>query len=209
MSRSRHQLNHDRKEIFRCDVPNCGRNFVRVDLHSRHRTRHMSEYLQQQVRSSLSSQIVKIINPGCVIFCCLICFQGSTQSLHAGGSISDHESQPKISPPYGAGLKPPATQHFQAPGAAAFPICERDNQAQRTPNDAQHNATIPQEQQLLDMDMWRNKVSAPTGMPIFGGDNYARSPFTIPDDFVRFLFSGNNLDNTTNNNSFTLNNFPG
>jgi hypothetical protein len=128
---------------------------------------------------------------------------------YVGGSISDYESQPQISPPYSTGLKLPATQHLEAPGAAAFSICERDDQEQRMPNDTHQNATLPQDQQFLDMDIWRNKVSAPTGMPLFGSDSYSRSPFTIPDDFVRFLFSGNNLDNTTNSNNFTPNNFSG
>ncbi|PNY28904.1 Zinc finger protein klf1 [Tolypocladium capitatum] len=40
----RHQLNHNPKEIFRCDIGDCDQKFVRLDLLARHKTRHTSSY---------------------------------------------------------------------------------------------------------------------------------------------------------------------
>ncbi|KAF2762968.1 hypothetical protein EJ05DRAFT_21976 [Pseudovirgaria hyperparasitica] len=36
----RHQLNHNPKQIYRCDFPDCNRSFVRQDLCARHKERH-------------------------------------------------------------------------------------------------------------------------------------------------------------------------
>ncbi|KAF2098906.1 hypothetical protein NA57DRAFT_39777 [Rhizodiscina lignyota] len=36
----RHQLNHNPKQIYRCDFPDCQRSFVRQDLCARHKERH-------------------------------------------------------------------------------------------------------------------------------------------------------------------------
>ncbi|KAL7791423.1 fungal-specific transcription factor domain-containing protein [Trichoderma ceciliae] len=40
----RHQLNHNPKEIYRCDVGDCDQKFVRLDLLSRHKKRHTASY---------------------------------------------------------------------------------------------------------------------------------------------------------------------
>jgi len=34
-------------------------------------------------------------------------------------------------------------------------------------------------------------------MPVFGGEGYNRSPFAIPEDFVAYLFSGQQVDNSS------------
>jgi hypothetical protein len=36
----RHQLNHNPKQIYYCDFPDCSRSFVRQDLCARHKERH-------------------------------------------------------------------------------------------------------------------------------------------------------------------------
>ncbi|EPE09138.1 zinc c2h2 type domain containing protein [Ophiostoma piceae UAMH 11346] len=41
----RHQLNHTPREVFSCDVDNCGQRFVRADLLARHKKRHSSSYI--------------------------------------------------------------------------------------------------------------------------------------------------------------------
>ncbi|PHH49750.1 Zinc finger protein YPR022C [Ceratocystis fimbriata CBS 114723] len=42
---SRHQLNHNPKQIFCCDHSGCRQQFVRADLLARHRKRHNSSYV--------------------------------------------------------------------------------------------------------------------------------------------------------------------
>jgi hypothetical protein len=56
---------------------------------------------------------------------------------------------------------------------------------------AQHQQSGP-DMMLLD------QMTAPNTMPVFGGEGYNRSPFAIPDDFVAYLFSGQQqLDSTS------------
>lgn len=42
-----------------------------------------------------------------------------------------------------------------------------------------------------------DQMTAPNTMPVFGGEGYNRSPFAIPEDFVAYLFSGQQLDGTS------------
>ncbi|KAI9848839.1 MAG: hypothetical protein M1837_006355 [Sclerophora amabilis] len=44
----RHQLNHNPKQIYRCDFPECRRSFVRQDLCARHKERHTARGSQLQ-----------------------------------------------------------------------------------------------------------------------------------------------------------------
>ncbi|CAJ2506561.1 Uu.00g006910.m01.CDS01 [Anthostomella pinea] len=52
----RHQLNHDPKEIYRCDVADCTQMFVRPDLLARHKKRHSASYIPRNRTSSFSVQ---------------------------------------------------------------------------------------------------------------------------------------------------------
>ena len=45
--------------------------------------------------------------------------------------------------------------------------------------------------------MLLDQMTAPNTMPVFGGEGYNRSPFAIPEDFVAYLFSGQQLDNSS------------
>jgi len=40
-------------------------------------------------------------------------------------------------------------------------------------------------------------MTAPNTMPVFGGEGYNRSPFAIPEDFVAYLFSGQQIDTSS------------
>ncbi|KAI0376714.1 hypothetical protein F5Y04DRAFT_265876 [Hypomontagnella monticulosa] len=50
----RHQLNHDPKTIYTCDVPDCTQTFVRPDLLARHKKRHSASYVPRNRTSSFS-----------------------------------------------------------------------------------------------------------------------------------------------------------
>jgi hypothetical protein len=43
--------------------------------------------------------------------------------------------------------------------------------------------------------MLLDQMTAPNTIPVFGDESYNRSPFAIPDDFVAYLFSGQQIDN--------------
>jgi len=45
--------------------------------------------------------------------------------------------------------------------------------------------------------MLLDQMTAPNTMPVFGGEGYSRSPFAIPEDFVAYLFSGQQIDNSS------------
>lgn len=40
-------------------------------------------------------------------------------------------------------------------------------------------------------ELWQDELALSGSMPEFGGQGYNRSPFTMSDDFIRFLFEGN------------------
>jgi hypothetical protein len=44
--------------------------------------------------------------------------------------------------------------------------------------------------------MLLDQMTAPNTMPVFGGEGYNRSPFAIPEDFVAYLFSNQQLENS-------------
>ncbi|KAH9897233.1 fungal-specific transcription factor domain-containing protein [Xylariomycetidae sp. FL2044] len=52
----RHQLNHSPKQIYRCDFPDCNRQFVRLDLCNRHKDRHTAKGSTLSRKDSLISQ---------------------------------------------------------------------------------------------------------------------------------------------------------
>jgi hypothetical protein len=45
--------------------------------------------------------------------------------------------------------------------------------------------------------MLLDQMTAPNTMPVFGGEGYSRSPFAIPEDFVAYLFSEQQLNNNS------------
>lgn len=55
---------------------------------------------------------------------------------------------------------------------------------------------IQHQQSGPDM-MLLDQISAPNTLPVFGGEGYNRSPFAIPEDFVAFLFSGQQVDGSS------------
>jgi len=56
------------------------------------------------------------------------------------------------------------------------------------------NDPIQHQQSGPDM-MLLDQMTAPNTMPVFGGEGYNRSPFAIPEDFVAYLFSNQQLEN--------------
>jgi hypothetical protein len=58
------------------------------------------------------------------------------------------------------------------------------------PSESIHHQQSGPDMMLLD------QMTAPNTMPVFGGEGYNRSPFAIPEDFVAYLFSGQQLDNS-------------
>ncbi|KAF4632143.1 hypothetical protein G7Y89_g5989 [Cudoniella acicularis] len=57
-------------------------------------------------------------------------------------------------------------------------------------SDAIHQQSGP-DMMLLD------QMTAPNTMPVFGGEGYSRSPFAIPEDFVAYLFSNQQLESSS------------
>jgi hypothetical protein len=58
------------------------------------------------------------------------------------------------------------------------------------PNESTHHQQSSPDRMLL------NQMTAPNTMPVFGDEGYNRSPFAIPKDFVAYLFSGQQIDNS-------------
>jgi hypothetical protein len=59
------------------------------------------------------------------------------------------------------------------------------------------NRDVSQGQQSGPDMMLLDQMTATSTMPVFGGEGYNRSPFAIPDDFVAYLFSGQQWDTSS------------
>ena len=57
------------------------------------------------------------------------------------------------------------------------------------PSESTHHGQSGPDRMLLD------QMAAPNTMPEFGDEGYNRSPFAIPEDFMAYLFSGEQIDN--------------
>lgn len=57
--------------------------------------------------------------------------------------------------------------------------------------DSGHGQQSGPDMMLLD------QMTAPNTMPVFGSEGYSRSPFTIPEDFVAYLFSDQQINNSS------------
>lgn len=53
-TRYRHQLNHNPKQVYTCDYPDCKRTFVRLDLCNRHKDRHTAKGSSLNRKDSLA-----------------------------------------------------------------------------------------------------------------------------------------------------------
>lgn len=95
-------------------------------------------------------------------------------------------------------LPPPG---FSSMAATTSPRDAESSYAISSPNvalplDYQQRDPGPGQQSGPDM-MLLDQMTAPNTMPVFGGEGYSRSPFAIPDDFVAYLFSGQQFDSSS------------
>jgi hypothetical protein len=116
----------------------------------------------------------------------------SNNSYHAGQSSPQqpYVSQQNFTP---FTLPPPG---FSTSVTAAASTREADPTFPTSmPTDYQ-SETSHHQQSGPDM-MLLDQMTAPNTMPVFGGEGYSRSPFAIPEDFVAYLFSGQQVDHTS------------
>jgi hypothetical protein len=118
----------------------------------------------------------------------------------ASGSQSYLGSQGSPHPPYVSQqnftpftLPPPgfATTVTSAPSSRDSEPSYPTSMSTEYPNESIHHQQSGPDMMLLD------QMTAPNTMPVFGGEGYNRSPFAIPEDFVAYLFSGQQLDNSS------------
>ena len=62
--RYRHQLNHNSKQTYHCNFPNCTRTFVRGDLLKRHMDRHAAKGSQLNQRDAMAGNATPIMTTG-------------------------------------------------------------------------------------------------------------------------------------------------
>lgn len=114
----------------------------------------------------------------------------SQSSMHAP-YVNQQNFAPFSLPPPGYSTAAPTTSAREAESSYAI------SPPQATvPIDYQHRDPGPGQQSGPDM-MLLDQMTAPNTMPVFGGEGYSRSPFAIPDDFVAYLFSGQQFDNSS------------
>ncbi|KAL2075206.1 hypothetical protein VTL71DRAFT_148 [Oculimacula yallundae] len=188
---ARHQLNHNPTKVYNCDVPNCDCSFVRSDLYNRHRNRHMSEYLQQGGIQSPSACGNDDRLSDCTNFT-ESTEEKNLQHPTTNWQLPPHEEITTCVRDEGRKSIPPPQQPPWGPDE--FPVCEISNQMQTTlqqpMNQQNQNVHIVEQQRPLDIGVWSGDLLPPVSMPFFGSEDYYRSPLTIPDEFIQFLFNG-------------------
>lgn len=83
------------------------------------------------------------------------------------------------------------------PATTATNVGARDSELYPSTMATDYPGESVQPQQSGPDMMLLDQISAPNTMPVFGGEGYNRSPFAIPEDFVAFLFSGQQLDGSS------------
>ncbi|OBT70962.1 hypothetical protein VF21_10328 [Pseudogymnoascus sp. 05NY08] len=190
----RKQSRRRSSRVYQCPVESCGKAYSRAEHLSRHQLNHDPK------------GIFKCHVPGC----CRSFVRGDLHSRHEARHISEHLQQQNDN------LKPPCASHSDSVQAAislqqsqlqatsALVTREIPSQAPMQANQLNQNASVSQLDQLPDIAMWRNGVPVTTEMPSFGGNSYSSSLFTIPDDFIQFLFDGNQPNNLRNDDNAGL-----
>ncbi|TVY22845.1 Zinc finger protein [Lachnellula hyalina] len=80
--------------------------------------------------------------------------------------------------------------------AASTPIVTRETESTYPTSMSTEYSNDPIQHQQSGPDMMLlDQMTAPNTMPVFGGEGYNRSPFAIPEDFVAYLFSNQQLEN--------------
>lgn len=107
----------------------------------------------------------------------------SNQNYHNNQSspqsyVSQQNFTPFTLPPPGFNTSATTSSRDSEPVYSATMSSEYQNEA----------ITSGPDMMLLD------QMTAPSAMPVFGGEGYNRSPFAIPEDFVAYLFSGQQMD---------------
>lgn len=117
---------------------------------------------------------------------------GSTNQNYqnAQGSPHTYVSQQNFTP---FSLPPPG---FNTSAAASAPIRESEPVYPTSMSTDYPSESITSQQSGPDM-MLLDQMTAPSAMPVFGGEGYNRSPFAIPEDFVAYLFAGQQLDSAS------------
>lgn len=121
----------------------------------------------------------------------LLSSASGNQSYHSAvaspqGYVSQQNFTPFTLPPPGF-----ATSATSTPAATreADPTYPTSMPPDYPSDNLQHQQSGP-DMMLLD------QMTAPNTMPVFGGEGYNRSPFAIPEDFVAYLFSNQQLENS-------------
>ncbi|KAF1982627.1 hypothetical protein K402DRAFT_340009 [Aulographum hederae CBS 113979] len=104
----RHQLNHNPKQIYACDFPDCHRTFVRQDLCARHKERHTARGSQLLRKDTFGQNI----NP--IVTAALQSQNAAKYGKNMSPTISHDNS------PYHPGASHPGLQGQNHPGERTF-----------------------------------------------------------------------------------------
>ncbi|KAF2714237.1 hypothetical protein K504DRAFT_488443 [Pleomassaria siparia CBS 279.74] len=106
----RHQLNHNPKQIYYCDFPECHRSFVRQDLCARHKERHTARGSQLLRKDAFMHNLNPIVNAA------MTPKNGSANKLGNMKNSPTMQQSPSLQYPASAVTKSPTTgTHISPP----------------------------------------------------------------------------------------------
>ncbi|KAG9241115.1 fungal-specific transcription factor domain-containing protein [Calycina marina] len=196
---SRHQLNHDPKQIYNCDVPNCCCSFVRFDLYNLHRTRHMNEYLEDSVRSvpvSLDHTGTMQYTESLNTLFAQGSQAGSPQQLYTNSNQTNTED-----------ILTSLILTSNNQPANPFPVQETAAPVSMPLNHRNQDSELSHPEHAQETEQQKIKLQPPPTIPLFDSDSYALPPFAIPDDFIQFLFDETQFINAQNGDASHMGSF--
>jgi hypothetical protein len=225
VSSYRHQLNHNPKHIYKCDMRNCDRTFVRQDLLHRHKERHSNsdkEYqwqLEKKRREDRQASVdISLQNPRHIISSHAppVTEIDALASMTSGAldlPIQDIDDTSPATVSQALAENYDTTSSILEPMKTSQIISEFIDQDMRFSYNTEHrqirtgleysdqDENAPHQYDLCEL--WQDELALSGSMPDFGGQGYNRSPFTMSDDFIRFLF-GNGSDSGASLPSSTI-----
>lgn len=118
----RHQLNHNPKQIYHCDFPDCQRSFVRQDLCARHKERHTARGSQLLRKDTFMHNINPIVTTAMANKNARLGNSQASQMAHGSGGMVQSPAGPMSnSTPAGSAMSPPLNATTQPQGNGVAP----------------------------------------------------------------------------------------
>ncbi|EKG15722.1 Zinc finger C2H2-type protein [Macrophomina phaseolina MS6] len=166
----RHQLNHNPKQIYHCDFPDCQRSFVRQDLCARHKERHTARGSQLLRKDAFMHNINPIVTTAMANKNARLGNPQASPMVHAsGGMVQSPAGLVGNSASGGSAMSPPLIPTTQNQGNSVAPDRSMSGDSWRSNSASQH---------IQDQHRRSSAYSAPQRSSSFDTVNNSRPQYS-------------------------------